>query len=85
MITRRKFLGGLLASTAALVLPIKAIAELIPKPSVPKMMTSHYSMEDAHKMRSLHGIDMEKRLTNMLAEEMAKEIDDEILRRMVNE
>lgn len=83
MITRRKFLGSLLASTAALVLPIKAIAELLPKPRVPKMLTAHYSMESAHRMRSLHGIDMEKRLTAIMAEEMAKEIDDELLRRIV--
>ena len=78
MITRRKFLSGLLASTAALLLPVKAIAELIPKPRVPKMIRARFDS-------SYFNTEQEDEWADFMAEEIRKEIDEELLRRIANE
>ena len=77
-ISRRKFLKGLLATAVAVALPIKAIAELLPKPKVPKMLTAYFRGPG----RDFNINPIEDEWANMMAEEIQREIDNELINKI---
>ena len=60
------------------------VLALSPLVIIPKLMPKSPSvfLESTPELISHHGVDAEKELTKMLSEEMRKDIDEEILKRM---
>ena len=85
MLTRRKFLKGLLVGATALAVPIDALTQLLPKPvRPPRMLKCSYSVESADILKDRFGTDVEHKFIKAFQEEIAKDIDEEIMRRVRN-
>jgi len=74
---RRSFFKSIAAIAVAAAIPTP---EKKPEKKVQSRQTAYWSREAAADLRAMHNIEAENELTALLAEEISREIDKEVLK-----